>query len=165
MSCIHADKQCRECRNAAIYAWRKANPEKVRAIKKRYYSTDKGKMQKRKEDVAYVTSGGRAKAEAKRAEQPLSEARKQAKLRYQLMRSSGEKSLNEFDSWILREAVELAKLRKKLCGGEWHVDHIIPVSKGGLCTHENLQVVPACWNRSKSNKHSERFFAHAGGKS
>jgi len=142
-------------------AWRKANPDRCRAAKQKYYASDKGKTQKRKEDAAYAVSGGKALSERKRAGQPVSEARKQARLRYQLMRRSGEKALNPFDAWVLKEAVELARLRKQVCGGEWHVDHVIPVSKGGLCTHNNLQVVPAYWNRSKSNKHTGRFFARA----
>ena len=138
--------------------WRDKNPEAAKAAKQRYYASEKGKAQKRKEEVAYALSGGREKAEARRKEQPLSEARKQARLRYQLMRRSGKKVLDPFDAWVLREAVLLTKLRKQVCGWEWHVDHIIPVSKGGSCTHDNLQVVPAKWNQSKSNKHSERLF-------
>ena len=46
----------------------------------------------------------------------------------------------------------------KTCA-KWHVDHIHPVSKGGLTMHDNLQFVPARWNQSKSNKHQQRFFA------
>lgn len=153
--------QCKPCRNQKIMEWRKANPEKCKKAKQKYYASDKGKAQKRKEDAAYVASGGKTSTECRRAKKSLSEARKQARLRYQLMRSSGEKTLNPFDAWVLKEAVELARLRKQVCGGEWHVDHIIPVSKGGLCTHDNLQVVPGHWNRKKSNKHTKRFFACA----
>jgi len=47
---------------------------------------------------------------------------------------------------------------QKALGTSWHIDHITPMSKGGLTTYDNLQVVPAFWNRQKSNKHSERFF-------
>jgi 5-methylcytosine-specific restriction endonuclease McrA len=161
MSCPHAEKQCKECRNAKIRAWQKANPEKLRIAKRKYYASDKGKMQKKKEGAAYIASGGRAATEAKREAKPLSEARKAARLRYQIMRRSGEKVLDAFDAWVLAEAVLLSKLREQSCGGKWHVDHIIPVSKGGRCTHDNLQVVPAYWNRSKSNKHTGRFFARA----
>jgi hypothetical protein len=132
-----------------------------KAAKQKYYASEKGKACKKREDAAYVVSGGRAAQEAKRAQKPISEARKLARLQYQLMRRANEKTLDAFDSWVLKEAVELAKLRTRICSGAWHVDHIIPVSKGGKSTHNNIQVVPAYWNRSKSNKHSERFFAHA----
>lgn len=149
----------RKVRNAEkSKRWRVKNPDAAKAAKQRYYASEKGKAQKRKEDAAYEASGGRRLAEIRRAEKPVSEARKEARLRYQLMRRTGEKTLDEFDSWVLKEAVHLTRLRNKLCGGRWHVDHIIPVSKGGLCSHDNLQVVPASWNQSKSNKHTHRFF-------
>jgi len=151
---------------------RENNPEAVREAKRKYYSSEKGKAQKRKEDAAYVTSGGRAKAESRRSNLPVSEARKAARARWSKANSSYwaatrsrrralEKSLSLDDFWILQEAVLLARLREKMVGGQWHVDHIIPVSKGGTSLPDNLQVVPADWNRKKSNKHSERFFACA----
>lgn len=172
MSCIHAEKQCKDCRNAAIYAWRKANPEKVRAAKRKYYASDKGKAQKQKDDAAYVASGGRAKAEALRSEKPLSAARKAAKAKWsqantvywaasRSKRRSLERELSTDEFWVLQEAVALARLREQMVGGDWHVDHIIPVSKGGTSQPNNIQVVPAVWNRKKSNKYSGHFFAHA----
>lgn len=69
--------------------------------------------------------------------------------------------LDDFSKFVLREAVHLRKLREVSTGFKWHVDHIHPVSKGGVGAFDNIQVVPALWNRQKSNKHSERFFAHA----
>lgn len=154
---------------AAIYAWRKANPEKVREIKRRYYQSEKGKKAKKKEEAAYRESGGRALAEKRRAEKPLSPARKEARIRWakankdyftanRAFRRSLERNLSEFDRFVLLEAVSLARLREKLVGGKWHVDHIIPISKGGTSAATNLQVVPAIWNRRKSNVHTERFF-------
>jgi hypothetical protein len=141
--------------------YRAQNSESILAYKQEYYASEKGKAQKRKEELAYAASGGRAEAEKRRALKPISEARKMARLAYQLMRSSSEKRLAEFDSFVLGEAVRLCKLRTKFTNTVWHVDHIIPVSKGGSSVSNNLQVVPALWNRKKSNKHSERFFAHA----
>lgn len=140
---------------------RERSPEAVRAAKRKYYASEKGKAQKLKEEAAYAASGGRAEAEKRRASKPVSDARKQARIKYQLMRSSSEKQLKEFDSFVLAEAVGLCKLRIRQTGCSWHVDHIVPVSKGGTSSAENLQVVPAYWNRQKSNKHSERFFARA----
>ena len=43
-------------------------------------------------------------------------------------------------------------------GYAWEVDHIVPLSKGGLHTLNNLQVVPATWNRSKNNKNCDRYW-------
>ena len=138
--------------------WRERNPEAYKATKRKYYASDKGKACKKREDAAYVASGGRAKTEDKRNSAPVSESRKQARLRYQLMQSSSEKSLDEFSAFVLEEAVALTRLRNKLCSGKWHVDHIVPVSRGGTSSYDNLQVVPALWNRSKSNKHCGEFF-------
>lgn len=135
--------------------------ENQKEARRRYEASDKGKTARKRQEATYVASGGRAVLERRRSEHPVSEARKQSRLRYQLMRRSNERHLAPFDAWVLKEAVELARVRSEVCGGEWHVDHIVPVSKGGLCTHDNLQVVPAYWNRSKSNKHTKRYFACA----
>lgn len=45
----------------------------------------------------------------------------------------------------------------KCLGVSFHVDHIQPVSKGGEHNPKNLQIVPAKWNLSKSNKNNDRF--------
>ena len=46
-----------------------------------------------------------------------------------------------------------ARLKNKL-GIEFHVDHILPLSLGGLHHPSNLQVVPALWNRRKHNRNT-----------
>jgi hypothetical protein len=40
----------------------------------------------------------------------------------------------------------------KYLGEDWHVDHIQPISKGGLHHPDNLQVIPATENLKKNNK-------------
>ncbi len=149
--------------------WRAANPTRAKEVKAKYYASEKGKAQKRKEDAAYAASGGRALCEARRAARPVSEARKAARARwakensayFTAMRSyrrTLQKALNPFEFWVLQQAVDLARLRERMVGGQWHVDHIVPVSKGGDSRPDNIQVVPATWNRRKSNVHAERFF-------
>ena len=152
--------RCKACIAELARIRRALNPERAKAIKKKFYSSEKGKACKRREDEAYKASGGRKATERRRTEN-MTEARKQAKLRYQLMRASGERSLPEFDRFVLREAVALRKLREAVFSMPWHVDHVHPVSKGGSSMASNLQVVPACWNRKKSNKTYDRFFAVA----
>lgn len=164
-----SDEERRAYNAEKVRRWYANNKDKAREIKRRYYSTEAGKAQKRKEDAAYVASGGRAKQEAKRAAAPLSEARRAAKVKwaknnkayFTAMRSyrrTLEKALDPFEFWVLQEAVSLARLRETVVGGRWHVDHIVPVSKGGDSRPDNIQVVPATWNRRKSNRHAERFF-------
>jgi len=75
-----------------------------------------------------------------------------------LKRRGLEKVLTPFEFWVLQEAVDLCRLREVVVGGKWQVDHVIPVSKGGHSRPDNIQVVPAIWNRRKSNVHTERFF-------
>ena len=48
------------------------------------------------------------------------------------------------------------RLQNKL-GIPFHVDHIVPLSKGGLHHPMNLQVVPAVWNVRKNNRNTERW--------
>lgn len=54
-----------------------------------------------------------------------------------------------FISWRVR-------LEAKL-GMKFHVDHIIPLTKGGSHHYSNLQVTPASWNLTKGNRSSERW--------
>ena len=159
-----------ETQKAYFAAWRKANLEKVREAKRRYYQSEKGKAQKFKEEEAYKASGGRAKAEERRKELPISSARKAARVKWakanpeyaaaqRSLRRSLERNLSELDRLVVEEAYNLAKIRRELLKSDWHVDHIIPVSKGGLAVANNLQVVPASWNRSKSNLHQHTFWS------
>lgn len=143
--------------------------ERQKEARRRYEASDKGKTAKKRHEAAYIASGGRAEHEKRRALKPLSDARKAAKVKWaknnqayftaqRSLRRSLERNISELDHLVLNEAVDLAKRRKELTGYDWHVDHIIPVSKGGLTTADNLQVVPAKWNRSKSNKHTQLFW-------
>lgn len=59
------------------------------------------------------------------------------------------------NKFFIDEAYALAKLREKVCGGKWHVDHIVPLRSKlvcGLHTEHNLQVIPAMDNWQKNNK-------------
>ena len=147
-------------------AYRVLSPEEYKArqkkAKQKYYTSEKGKAQKRKEEAAYKASGKRAQAEARREAKPLSEARKAARKRWaernkwfyaadrahrrMLSRhpvSDGDKV--EMDGMYLFAQ----------CFPWFQVDHVVPV-KGkmvsGLHVLGNLQVISATENKVKSNR-------------
>lgn len=145
--------------------------EQQKEARRKYEASEKGKTAKKRHEAAYKASGGRAKTEERRKALPLSLARKAARVKWanankdyftasRSLRRSLERNLTELDRFVLLEAVSLARLREQVVGGKWHVDHVIPVSKGGLCSADNLQVVPAVWNRRKSNIHTDKFFGN-----
>lgn len=64
------------------------------------------------------------------------------------------KWLSEDDRWLIEQAYELAQIRERVCGGKWHIDHIVPLrgnTVSGLHVPWNLQVIPASVNCSKRN--------------
>ena len=144
--------------------------EAQKEARRKYEASDKGKAAKKRANERYKLSGGRGATEARRSDKPVSEARKAAKKRWaeknkhyfaaqRSLRRALLKNASDFDKFVFVEAAALASLRKVTTGIEWHVDHIIPVSKGGESVAENIQVVPATWNRRKSNKHTNTFFS------
>ena len=54
--------------------------------------------------------------------------------------------LAQTPSWYCHETVTAIY---EGCPEGWHVDHIVPLAKGGLHSHENLQYLTADENRSK----------------
>jgi hypothetical protein len=63
--------------------------------------------------------------------------------------------LTEDDFWVIEQAYELAALRTKLLGVEFHVDHVIPLrgkTVSGLHVPQNIRVVTWLENQRKTNK-------------
>ncbi len=61
----------------------------------------------------------------------------------------------ELTQLVMIEAIDVRKRREKITGIKWHIDHIIPL-KGdlvcGLHVWNNIAVIPAVTNISKSNR-------------
>lgn len=72
-------------------------------------------------------------------------------------RAKQAKFTDELTYFINQEAHELRKLRNKLTGIEWHVDHILPLKGKNVCglhIWNNLQVIPKTLNLRKGVKNS-----------
>jgi len=65
--------------------------------------------------------------------------------------------LTELDKFVIDEMYNLAQTRTEQIGFDWHVDHIKPLTKGGLHKPTNLQVVPGSWNLAKGNRSEDKW--------
>ena len=68
--------------------------------------------------------------------------------------------LSELDTFVWQEAHRLSELRSSFLGGDWHIDHIVPINHKqacGLNNGFNLQVVPAVWNMQKGNRNMNKW--------
>lgn len=160
---------------AKVKEWRAANPEAWKAQRQRYAkkhpdtisakrkrwrnkNIEQVKVIEREASKVYRTLN-RAKvkinkaAYAKRNSHIVNAAvsrRRAAKLKQTPVWVGAE------EAWLIKEIYDLARLRTKMHGFSWHVDHVIPL-KGtlvsGLHVPSNLQVIPANENIRKYNKH------------
>jgi 5-methylcytosine-specific restriction endonuclease McrA len=74
-------------------------------------------------------------------------------------RGAGVKAVNRYQ---IDRLLESQKHCCAICGGwlisdpndPWHIDHIVPVSKGGKHVRENLQITHSMCNLKKGNKYA-----------
>jgi 5-methylcytosine-specific restriction endonuclease McrA len=104
-------------------------------IKNRYKNAD---MRKRKTNI---------RGKRHRQEKPWMNSEK-TRRRYVTKKN---RTHPDIDKKIERTLFEEAARLTKQTGIEHHVDHIIPIKHGGWHHHENLQILPAPVNQSKSS--------------
>lgn len=136
-SCVNADP----ARLARSAAWKQANRAKMSAYKRAVY-------------VAHPrppkdpTAPTRAKRAWKQRNPEKVASDRQSRRRRESRAAWG-------DPVLIAEHYHLAKLRSKLTGIPWHVDHVVPLRSPlvcGLHVEANLAVVPAAVNLVKGAK-------------
>lgn len=149
---------------------RAAHPERYRAQKARYYARNSDLLRakvsaynaanperKKERDRAYYAAHKDKWAGVAQRWQKKFPAKHAAKQRARFAAK-----LNATPAWankfFIEEAYDLAARRTAMkCGGieKWEVDHVVPLKSRlvcGLHVENNLQVIPALVNRSKSNR-------------
>jgi hypothetical protein len=146
-------------------AWREANPERCRA----YYPAARD----RERDIERSQAWRKANAERQREKQRAwyEANRKKARDNCRAWRKSNPGRVNALyakrraskiqrtPAWSDQEAIgawyQAARILTGLLGETYHVDHIVPMQGklvSGLHVFENLQLLPASENVSKSNR-------------
>lgn len=180
----YRQSSCKSCMKASLTAYAKAHPKQTAERNKRYRERNKAAISERNTERcrAYRQRNleklreyekGRTKdpLSAKEANKRWYEknrdkaiaANKQHSAKNPEMRAArrarrraAEKNATPIwaNDFFIQEAYRLAKLREKVCGGRWNVDHIVPLQSRMVCglhVESNLQVIPAKANREKSN--------------
>ena len=78
--------------------------------------------------------------------------------KYRLLKVNAEAAMSDAEKENYANLVEIRDKATALFGYAWHIDHTIPLSKGGTNAIDNLEVVPALWNEAKGNSNSDSFW-------
>ena len=122
-------------------AYHEANKERHAATNKAYREVNKEKK-KAYNEVYYEANKGKFIAWVR--------AYKATKKQNNCITTKEDKQMAK---WIYTTASKLTETTDI----KWEVDHIKPLSKGGMHSLDNLQIVPMQWNRKKRNNNEERW--------
>ncbi|QJB21902.1 glycolate dehydrogenase [Xanthomonas phage FoX3] len=143
---------CVECTRANAAAWYAANADRHRANAAAWRAENPERQR------ANVAAWRAANPERKRANVAAWRAANPEKASAHWSNRRARKAAaipadwSDFDQFVMEEAAAACKRREEMTGYAWHVDHMIPLAKGGLHCATNIQVIPASMNMSKGDK-------------
>ena len=143
-------KWCKSC----FLDYRKSNKEKIALQNSQYYKDNKETFSKKAKEYREKNADQIAKYKAQWKKDNKS------KVSVQRHKRRVPTELSELDTFVWQEAHRLSELRSSFLGGDWHIDHIVPINHKqacGLNNGFNLQVVPAVWNMQKGNRNMNKW--------
>ena len=183
---------CKMCKKAIAAAYRKNNPEKVKAVVKKCWEENKSRYDEQKRKHYHENSEYRkAKVAEYRAKNPekvkASKDRCYQNNREKYLKTKAEYYAANLDKFLiyshnrrLRKTAnggklsvglkdKLMKLQKGKCaccgnplGVDFHIDHIIPLALGGENVDSNTQLLRKKCNLQKGVKHPVDFMQQKG---
>lgn len=132
-----ADKAADRERRAA---YRLANHAKVAAQQSAWYEKNKAEVK------------ARMRANTKRWAVQNPDKRAAGRMLRRAREQCGARRMSGFDRFVMEEAAAACKRREEMHGDPFHVDHIVPLAKGGEHRYDNIQVIPASLNMWKGDR-------------
>ena len=139
-----------------IEAYREANKERTRAYSKMHYKANREKILAKKMAYRKVNKEKRKTYMKSYNEANRGKLNAYAKT-YQANKQKNNCIISSEDKQIARWVYTMSSKLSEITDIKWEVDHIRPLSKGGTHSLDNLQIVPATWNRAKQNFNEERW--------
>lgn len=155
--------RCRSCVSERTRQYRKANPEKVRAYKKKWAKTEKGRAMKAREKAKHKEKYAERERvrRAEKADEIREQWRRWADRNRDHVREYGREYQRSHprpragQKHIAEDSVEMVRVLRRdpcaYCGGPGtEIDHITPVSSGGENEWWNFTAACGRCNRSKN---------------
>ncbi|QJB21741.1 glycolate dehydrogenase [Xanthomonas phage FoX1] len=144
--------RCVACGNIRSSERHAANPERGRSRSREWAIANSDRVREsRSRHYRENHSAQRASRNAWRAENPEKKAAQDSRRRARKL-AAIPSDFSEFDAFVIQEAHAACKRRAELHGEPFHVDHMIPLSRGGLHCATNVQVIPARLNLIKGQR-------------
>jgi 5-methylcytosine-specific restriction endonuclease McrA len=145
----------------ASNAWRNRNREELRASQRqKYWENPEQSRAQRRAEYWKDPEKSRALARAWGKANPEKIAQNNRNTRAQRKLAAGKHTQTDIDAIFALQRGRCAYCRRSIRNG-YHVDHIVPLSKGGSNSRRNLQLTCAACNMSKKDRdpirHAQRL--------